>query len=87
MFYLILAHKFSVTKPTGKIWVCTNFYDINNAFPKDDFPLLNINMIIDSIVRHDMLSFMDDFLCYNQILINPSNQYKTTFTTPWGNFC
>jgi len=75
-----------VTKPTGEIQVCTNFRDINNAYPKDDFPLPNIDMIIDSIPGHDMLSFMDDFSSYNQILINPTDRHKTTFTTPWGNF-
>lgn len=76
-----------VTKPTGEIQVSTNFCDINNAYPKDDFPLLNIYMIIDSITSHDILSFMDGFSSYNQILINHVGQHKTTFTTYWGNFC
>jgi len=76
-----------VTKPIGEIWVCTNFHDINNDYPKDDFPLPSIDMIVDSISGHDMLSFMDDFSCYNQILINLADRHKTAFTTPWGNFC
>ena len=76
-----------VTKPTGEIRVCTDFRDINNACPKDDFPLLNIDMIVDSIASHNMLSFMDGSFGYNQILINLVDQHKTTFTTPWGNFC
>jgi len=50
-----------ITKLTDEIWVCTDFRDINNVYPKDDFPLANIDMIIDSIVDHDMLSFMDGF--------------------------
>jgi hypothetical protein len=29
---------------------------------------------------------MDDFFGYNQIQIHPADQYKTTFTTPWGTF-
>jgi hypothetical protein len=29
---------------------------------------------------------MDGFSGYNQIQIHLSNQYKTTFTTPWGTF-
>jgi hypothetical protein len=29
---------------------------------------------------------MDDFSSYNQIQIHPTDQYKTTFTTPWGTF-
>jgi len=69
-----------ITKPIGEIRVCINFHDINNACPKDDFPLLNIDMIIDSIAGHNMLSFIDGFFGYNQILINPVS------TTPLGQF-
>lgn len=29
---------------------------------------------------------MDGFLGYNQLFINPQDQYKTTFTTPQGTF-
>ncbi|KAH9293884.1 hypothetical protein KI387_040912, partial [Taxus chinensis] len=34
-------------KPIG-IRICTDFRDINKACPKDDFPLPNIDMIVDS---------------------------------------
>lgn len=43
-------------------------------------------MIVDSITGHDMLSFMDGFSGYNQILINPIDQHKITFISPWANF-
>jgi hypothetical protein len=29
---------------------------------------------------------MDGFSSYNQIQIHLADQYKTTFTTPWGTF-
>ena len=29
---------------------------------------------------------LDGFLGYNQILVDPDDQDKTTFTTPWGTF-
>jgi hypothetical protein len=29
---------------------------------------------------------MDGFSGYNQIQIHPTDQYKTTFITPWGTF-
>ena len=32
------------------------------------------------------ISFLDGFLGYNQVLVLPSDQHKTTFTTPWGTF-
>ena len=64
-------------KLTGKIKVCTNFKYLNKACPKDDFPLPNINMIIDSLAGYEMLSFMDGFSWYNQIRIKKSNRYKS----------
>jgi len=62
--------------------ICTNFHDINNACPKYDFPLSNIDMIMDSIVGQDTLSFINGVLRYNQILINLVDQHKIAFTTP-----
>ena len=29
---------------------------------------------------------LDEFSGYNQILVHPKDQQKTTFTTPWGTF-
>lgn len=77
-----MANIVPITKSNGKIRVCIEFHDINNAYPKYDFPLPNIDMIMDSIIGHDTLSLMDGFSRYNQILINPVDQHKTAFTTP-----
>ena len=32
------------------------------------------------------MSMLDGFSSYNQILVHPKDQEKTTFTTPWGTF-
>ncbi|KAH9326282.1 hypothetical protein KI387_006460, partial [Taxus chinensis] len=64
-----------------------DFRDINKAFPKDDFLLPNIDMIVDSTEGYKMLSLMDGFSGYNQIKIAKEDQHKITFTTPWGTFC
>jgi hypothetical protein len=70
----------------GTIRVCTDFRDLNNACPKDNFPTPFIDQIIDNCADHEALSFMDGFSGYNQIQIHPIDQYKTTFTTSWGTF-
>lgn len=44
-------------------------------------------MIVDYIAGHALLSFMDGFSRYNQIFINPQDQFKNAFNTPWGTFC
>ena len=60
---------------------------LNRACPKDDFPLPNIDMIVDMTVGYEMYSLMDGFSGYNQIKIAPTDQEKTTFTCSWGTFC
>jgi hypothetical protein len=75
-----------VDKKQGNIHVCTEFCDLNNACPKDNFPMPFIDQIIDDCAGHEALSFMDGFSGYNQIQIHPADQYKTAFITPWGTF-
>jgi len=36
-----------------------DFRDLNEACPKDDFPLPSKELMIDSTTRHEALSFMD----------------------------
>jgi hypothetical protein len=81
-----VSNPISVNKKKGTIHVCTDFRDLNNIFPKDNFPTPFIDQIIDDCTGHEALSFMDGFSGYNQIQILPTNKYKTTFTTPWGTF-
>lgn len=76
-----------VSKGENKIRMCTDFRNLNKASLKDDFPLPNIDMIVDSTAGHALLSFMDDFSGYDQIFIPPEDQFKTAFITPWGTFC
>jgi hypothetical protein len=75
-----------VDKKQGTIRVCTDFRDLNNACPKDNFPTPFIDQVIDDCAGHEALSFMDGFSGYNQIQIHPADQYKTAFITPWGTF-
>ena len=82
-----ISNMVPIKKPNGKICICTDFRDLNKAFPKDDFPLPNIDALVDTIVEHEMLSLMDGFFGYNQIKVTPKVQHKTAFITPWGTFC
>ena len=42
--------------------------------------------ILQRVVGSKRISFLDGFSGYNQVLVLPSDQHKTTFTTPWGTF-
>jgi len=75
-----------VNKKQGTIRVCTNYRDLNIACPKDKYPTSFIDQVIDECACHEVLSFMDRFLGYNQIQIRYPDQHKTVFTTPWGTF-
>lgn len=64
-----------------------DFTDLNNACPKDSFPLPHINQLIDNTIGHELLSFLDTFSSYNQIPMEEDDQEKTTFITLRGTYC
>ena len=77
-----VANIVPVPKKDGRIRVCVDFRDLNKASPKDDFPLPHIDVLVDSTAGHELLSFMDGFSGYNQVLMAPEDREKTTFITP-----
>lgn len=44
-------------------------------------------MLVDAIIGHDLLNFMDVLSGYNQILMYPNDQEKTTFIIERDIFC
>ena len=77
-----VANIVPVIKKNGQVRICIDFWDLNRACPKDDFPLPHIDLIIDNTTSYEMLSFMDRFSGYNQIQLAEEDQDKTSFTTP-----
>ena len=59
-----------VKKANEKWKMCVDITDLNRACPKDNYPLLRINILVDSIASHQLLSFMDAFFGYNQIKLD-----------------
>ena len=82
-----LANVVLVKKVNGKWRLCIYFTDVNRACPKDSFPLPRIDLIVDAIAGHELLSFMDAFSGYNQISMDPDDQEKTSFVTGQGTYC
>ena len=82
-----LANVVMVKKANGKWRMCVDFINLNNACPKDSYPLPRINQLVESIVGHQLLSFMDTFSGYNQIKMDEADQEKTSFITSQGLFC
>ena len=48
-----------VPKKGGKWCICVDYTDLNEACPKDSFPLPCIDQIVDATVGHGILSFLD----------------------------
>ena len=60
-----LANVVPMPKKDGKVRICVDFRDLNKASPKDNFPLPHIDVLVNNIVGHALLSFMDGFSRYN----------------------
>ena len=82
-----LANVVIVKKANGKWRMCVDFTDLNKACLMDSYPLPWIDTLVDSTVRHQLLSFMDAFSGYNQIKMEETDQEKTSFVTSQGLFC
>ena len=59
-----LANVVMVKKTNGKWRTCVDFTDLNKAYPKDSYPLPQIDVLVDSTTRHQLLSYMDAFSSY-----------------------
>ena len=60
-----LASTVVVKKKIGKWRVYVDFTDLNNASPKDPFPMPRIDQLVDATVGHPRMSFLDDFQGYH----------------------
>lgn len=79
-----LANIVVVRKKNGKNRMCIDFTDLNKACPYDSFPFPHIDSLVESTVDHEMMSFMDVYSSYNQILMHPNDQEKMAFITGRG---
>nr|GEV12420.1 reverse transcriptase domain-containing protein [Tanacetum cinerariifolium] len=57
---------------------------LNEATHKDHFPLPFMDQMLERLAGKEYYCFLDGFSGYFQILIDPKDQEKTTFTCPYG---
>ena len=74
-----LANIIPMMKKNGKLRVCVDFRDLNAVTPKDLYVMSIADMLVYSTANNELLSFMDDFSWYNQILIDVDDISKTAF--------
>eukprot|EP00253_Pinus_taeda_P031606 PITA_31606 len=75
-----------VRKKNGDIRICIDFKNLNKASQKDNFPLPTMEQTLHSVLGSKLMSFLDGFSGYNQILVHPDDRLKTTFGTKWGTY-
>ena len=78
-----LSNIVPVNKKNGKIRRNVHFWNLNKACPKDEFPLPNMDMLIDSATGHAMFSFMDGFSSYNQIKMSSKDSQDSLPNSYW----
>lgn len=71
-----LANIVPVPKPNEKVRVCVDYRDLNAACPKDDFPLPNIDLIVDNTTNQALKSFADGFAGYNKIKMHRTTKKR-----------
>ena len=81
-----LSNIVPVKKKNGQIRCCVDFHNSNKACPKAEFPLSNVDLLVDSVAGSSMFSFMDGYSGYNQIRMAAKDVEKTAFKTPIRNF-
>ncbi|XP_073137953.1 uncharacterized protein [Henckelia pumila] len=66
--------------------VCIDYRKLNDGTRKDHFPLPFIDQMLERLAGYEFYCFLDGYSGYNQIVIAPEDQDKTTFTCPYGTF-
>jgi len=75
-----------VRKKNGEIRLCVDFRNINRSSLKYNYPLPKMDHILEKVVGENIISMIDGFSGYNQIVFHENDKEKTVITTPWGTF-
>jgi hypothetical protein len=75
-----------VRKKNGDIRLCVDFRNLNQLSLKDNYPLPNMEHLLQRVTGAGMISMLDGFSGYNQVLLKREDQLKTAFTMPLGTF-
>ncbi len=76
-----------VPQKNGKLKIYVDLRKFNVATNKEPYLLTLTNEVINTIVGHEVYTFLDGFSGYHHILIAPKDLHKTTFVIDWAVFC
>ena len=75
-----------VRKKNSDIRLCFDFRNLNKSSEKDNYLVPPMEQILQNVSGSEILSLLDGFSGYNQILVSPDDQLKMDFRTPWGTY-
>ncbi|GJS29039.1 reverse transcriptase domain-containing protein [Tanacetum coccineum] len=82
-----LSNPVMVKKSDNSWRMCADFKDLNKAYPKDGYPLLEIDWKVESLCGFPFKCFLDAYKGYHQIQMAEEDEEKTAFITNQGIFC
>ena len=74
------------TRTVMGLRVCIYYRKLNTTTRKDHYHLPFIDQMRHRLAGHPYFCFLDGYSGYNQIVIAPDDQEKTTFICPYGTF-
>jgi hypothetical protein len=66
-------------KCTIKIRVCIDFHNLNRATPKDEYPMHIVDMLVNDLSGHKVITFLNGNAGYNQIFMTEEDMHKMAF--------
>ncbi|CAL8993898.1 unnamed protein product [Prunus brigantina] len=69
-------------RKTRVVRICVDYMNLNEASPKDEYPMPMEDMLVDGAAHNQMLSFMDGNAGYNHIMVAEEDIHKTAFMCP-----
>lgn len=76
-----IANPVLVKKGDGTWRMCVDFKDINNACPKDPYPLPEVDWKVESLSGFKFKCYLDAYKGYQQIQMAVEDEDKTAFHT------
>lgn len=79
-----LANVVLVRKLKAYWCICVDYTNFNCAYSRYNFPLPQIDQLVDAMTSQELLNFVDAYSDYNQIFVYPVDQSHTSFINDMG---
>jgi hypothetical protein len=81
-----ISNLVNVRNKNGYIILCIDFINLNKSYEKYNYPIPPMEHILQCVSISEMLSLLDGFLDYNQVLVSHDDQLNMAFRTKWETY-